>query len=196
MTTPSPIGSGGATSSGSDHATRWQGRADPGAAGGIGRKHALRFATEGAKVVAVDLDREAAGAVAAEITGTGGKATAVGADVSATECEAMVAAAEAEFGRLDVVFNNWGSCTRPTMTPYRPMRRYGISPWTSTPRGYSWVASMRSGFAASRGRLDNQHGIVRRGDGRQLPGRLHGLEGRGAFNDGNWPLSMPVRGSA
>lgn len=60
-------------------------------------------------MVAVDLDREAAVAVAKEVNQKGGRATAVGADVSrAADCEAMVAAAESEFGRLDVLFNNAG----------------------------------------------------------------------------------------
>jgi len=80
-----------------------------GAAGGIGRESALLFAREGAKVVAVDLNREAVKAVASEITNKGGKATVVVADVSrAEDCQAMVEAAETEFGRLDVVFNNAG----------------------------------------------------------------------------------------
>jgi NAD(P)-dependent dehydrogenase (short-subunit alcohol dehydrogenase family) len=59
--------------------------------------------------VAVDLDREAAVAVANEVNQGGGRATAVAADVSkAADCEAMVGAAESEFGRLDVLFNNAG----------------------------------------------------------------------------------------
>ena len=80
-----------------------------GAAGGIGREASVLFAAEGASVVAVDLDREAAVAVAKEVNQKGGRATAVGADVSrAADCEAMVAAAESEFGRLDVLFHNAG----------------------------------------------------------------------------------------
>ena len=80
-----------------------------GAAGGIGREATFLFAAEGASVVAVDLDREAAVAVANDVNRSGGRATAVGADVSkAADCEAMVAAAESEFGRLDVLFNNAG----------------------------------------------------------------------------------------
>ncbi|MGI8517267.1 MAG: glucose 1-dehydrogenase [Acidimicrobiia bacterium] len=80
-----------------------------GAAGGIGRETALRFAQEGARVVVVDLNHDSVAAVASEVVKAGGKATAVAADVSKTsDCEAMVAAAEAEFGRLDVIFNNAG----------------------------------------------------------------------------------------
>lgn len=80
-----------------------------GAAGGIGREATILFAAEGASVVVVDLNREAAVEVAKEVNGTGGRATAVAADVSkAADCESMVAAAESEFGRLDVLFNNAG----------------------------------------------------------------------------------------
>lgn len=77
-----------------------------GAASGIGRESALLFAREGAAVVAVDLNLEACQAVVKEI---GGRAIAVRADVSkAADCEAMVAAAEKEFGKLNVLFNNAG----------------------------------------------------------------------------------------
>src|SRR5262245_12335432 len=77
-----------------------------GAASGIGRESALLFAREGAAVVAVDVNLEACQKVVAEI---GGRAIAVRADVSkAADCEAMVAAAEKEFGKLNVLFNNAG----------------------------------------------------------------------------------------
>ncbi|HSR45715.1 MAG TPA: glucose 1-dehydrogenase [Acidimicrobiia bacterium] len=80
-----------------------------GAGNGIGRETALLFAQEGAAVVAVDLDEAAAAEVAAGIVERSGKAIAVAADVSsAAACEHMVAAAEGEFGRLDVLFNNAG----------------------------------------------------------------------------------------
>jgi NAD(P)-dependent dehydrogenase (short-subunit alcohol dehydrogenase family) len=80
-----------------------------GAGSGIGRESALLFATEGAAVVAVDVNIAAAEQVASEIVSAGGKAIAVRADVSkAADCEAMIAAAESSFGKLTVLFNNAG----------------------------------------------------------------------------------------
>ncbi len=80
-----------------------------GAAHGIGRESALKFAAEGARVVVADL-QEAAGAKAvADIAELGGEAVYVDADVSeAEDCRRMVESAEEVFGRLDVVFNNAG----------------------------------------------------------------------------------------
>ena len=75
-----------------------------GAASGIGRATATLFAKEGAKVVVVDLDQEAGGAVADEIGGVFALA-----DVSKPEqLEAAVQTAVSEFGRLDVAHLNAG----------------------------------------------------------------------------------------
>jgi len=80
-----------------------------GAASGIGRATALRFAEEGAAVVAVDLDGEGAERAASEIADRGGRAVGLGADVSSSEdCARMVATAEDAFGALHVAFNNAG----------------------------------------------------------------------------------------
>ena len=80
-----------------------------GAGSGIGRETALLFGREGAAVVAVDLNGEAAVETAEMVGAEGGRATAFTADVSkAADCEAMVAHAESTFGKLDVLFNNAG----------------------------------------------------------------------------------------
>lgn len=80
-----------------------------GAASGIGLASARRFAAEGAAVVCADLDGDGAERTAAEITGAGGRATALAADVSsAADAERMVAVAEETFGALHVAFNNAG----------------------------------------------------------------------------------------
>ncbi len=79
-----------------------------GTASGIGRAAALRFAAEGARVVAVDV-AEANAETAEMVTERGGEAVAVRADVTVeAEVAAAFEAAEAAFGRLDVAFNNAG----------------------------------------------------------------------------------------
>jgi NAD(P)-dependent dehydrogenase (short-subunit alcohol dehydrogenase family) len=80
-----------------------------GAGSGIGRETALLFAKEGARVVVVDVNDSAGDAVAGELRAAGGEAVYFHADVSkAAEAEGMIRAAEASFGRLDVLFNNAG----------------------------------------------------------------------------------------
>jgi NAD(P)-dependent dehydrogenase (short-subunit alcohol dehydrogenase family) len=80
-----------------------------GAGSGIGLQTSLLFGSEGAAVVAVDLDLDAAEATARQVEAAGGRAVAVRADVSRDrDVQAMVAAAEDSFGRLDVLFNNAG----------------------------------------------------------------------------------------
>jgi len=80
-----------------------------GAGSGIGREAALLFAREGAAVVVADVADVPGRRVVEEIAGQGGRATFVHADVSAArDAEAMIAHAEREFGRLDVLFNNAG----------------------------------------------------------------------------------------
>jgi NAD(P)-dependent dehydrogenase (short-subunit alcohol dehydrogenase family) len=75
-----------------------------GAASGIGRASARRFAAEGAKVVVADLDEAGAKTVADEVGGL-----SVVADVTVREdVERMYDTAIAELGGLDVCFNNAG----------------------------------------------------------------------------------------
>lgn len=86
-----------------------------GGAGGIGRATSLAFAAEGAKVAVVDLNAEAAEAVAEEIRAAGGTALAIGADVSSeADIERVVASVVDGFGGIDVVFNNAGIIRRTT----------------------------------------------------------------------------------
>ncbi len=80
-----------------------------GAGSGIGRESAILFAREGAAVVCVDLNEDAARGTEAEIKSTGGRAIAIHADVAiGDDCREMVEAAERAFGRLNVLFNNAG----------------------------------------------------------------------------------------
>jgi len=75
-----------------------------GAASGIGRATAVRFAAEGAKVVVADLSDAAGTALAAELGGL-----YVHVNVADEESvKAMFAATVAAFGGLDILFNNAG----------------------------------------------------------------------------------------
>ena len=85
-----------------------------GAASGIGRVSAERFAAEGARVVVADRDAAGAEGVAAAITGNGGEATHVRCDVTRDDdARAMVEAAVGRYGGLDVLFNNAGFTNPP-----------------------------------------------------------------------------------
>jgi 3-oxoacyl-[acyl-carrier protein] reductase len=80
-----------------------------GGAQGIGAEIARRLASDGAKVGVLDLQQEAAQAVADEITGAGGAAIALGADVSKRDqVQAAVDALVGEFGALHILVNNAG----------------------------------------------------------------------------------------
>jgi 3-oxoacyl-[acyl-carrier protein] reductase len=81
-----------------------------GASKGIGAAIAKAYAAEGASVVVNYASSKAgADAVVAEITKAGGKAVAVGGDVSkAAEVQGIIDAAINNFGKLDILVNNSG----------------------------------------------------------------------------------------
>ena len=80
-----------------------------GAARGIGRATAERFARAGAAVGVLDRDGAEASRVADGIAAARGRALALQADVAcAAEVSRAVAACHAAFGRLDVLVNNAG----------------------------------------------------------------------------------------
>jgi NAD(P)-dependent dehydrogenase (short-subunit alcohol dehydrogenase family) len=83
-----------------------------GAGSGVGRASAVRFAEEGAKVVVADVNLDGAKETVRQIEAAGGVAVADECDVSQDEqVAATLAAAAANFGRLDIVFNNVGIAT-------------------------------------------------------------------------------------
>src|SRR4051812_4054894 len=80
-----------------------------GAARGIGRKAALLFAREGARVVAADISAEGVAETVDMIAAAGGAAIPIVADMSKSEDIAdMVKSAIDTYGRLDCAFNNAG----------------------------------------------------------------------------------------
>jgi len=80
-----------------------------GAGSGIGRESALLFAAEGAAIVAVDIEDRGGCETVAAIERAGGRAVYVHADVAkAADAARMIASAEKEFGKLNVLFNNAG----------------------------------------------------------------------------------------
>jgi NAD(P)-dependent dehydrogenase (short-subunit alcohol dehydrogenase family) len=80
-----------------------------GAGSGLGRRSALLFAEEGAKVVVADINGDRAERVVGEIAEAGGTATAMTCDVSVeAQVAALVALAVDTYGTLDVMFNNAG----------------------------------------------------------------------------------------
>lgn len=92
-----------------------------GAGSGIGRGLSLHAAGRGAAVAVVDMALDAATATADLIVAGGGKARAYHVDV--TELEALQSIAtkiEADFGRINMVFNNAGVFTAGRITRTKP----------------------------------------------------------------------------
>lgn len=78
-----------------------------GAASGQGRAAALLFAQHGADIVVADIDDGGAAETVRGVEAIGPKAVAVHADVSSrADCDSMIDATRASFGRLDVLYNN------------------------------------------------------------------------------------------
>jgi 3-oxoacyl-[acyl-carrier protein] reductase len=80
-----------------------------GAASGMGRATALLFADEGASVAVLDRDEAGARAVAAEISGAGGRALPIAVDLAdGAATDAAIAAARDGLGPIDILVNNAG----------------------------------------------------------------------------------------
>src|SRR5262249_25019564 len=87
-----------------------------GSGSGMGEGIARLFAEEGARLVISDCNEAPAQAVAASLTEQGHQAMARKADVSVeADCRALVDAAVAHFGRIDVLVNTVGWSLRGTI---------------------------------------------------------------------------------
>jgi 3alpha(or 20beta)-hydroxysteroid dehydrogenase len=80
-----------------------------GAGGGIGRAASLRFASEGASIVTVDMDADTIRETNDLVEAAGGRAHGVVADVTVSaDVQNYVAEGVEAFGGIDVLFNNAG----------------------------------------------------------------------------------------
>jgi len=80
-----------------------------GGGGGIGRATAVRLASEGARIAAVDISKSALADTVSAVERAGGRAIAIEADVTRDgDVARCVQAAQAELGRIDGFFNNAG----------------------------------------------------------------------------------------
>lgn len=99
-----------------------------GAAMGIGRAAALRFAREGAQVVVADVDIAGGHETVDLVEAAGGEASFVEADVSAkADVQAMVRHCLTRFGGLDCAHNNAGIAA-----PMVPLADYPDDAWDRT----------------------------------------------------------------
>lgn len=96
-----------------------------GAASGIGRAIAQRYAEVGARVVVSDVDDDGGRETVRLIEEGGGAATFVRADVSDPEaCEALVRRTVEAYGRLDIACNNAGIGGEQAMTADYPVEAW------------------------------------------------------------------------
>jgi NAD(P)-dependent dehydrogenase (short-subunit alcohol dehydrogenase family) len=80
-----------------------------GAGSGIGKAISVVFAREGAKVMAADINEDAAKAVAAQIEDSGGEAKSLRTDTTSEEdVKAAIKSVVDAWGRLDITVNNAG----------------------------------------------------------------------------------------
>ena len=88
-----------------------------GAGSGIGRAIAIGFAREGAEIVLLDINAEAAAAVAGEIRTAGGKAQSFTLDVTDhAACRIVAATVAARIGTISILVNNAGINRRNAFT--------------------------------------------------------------------------------
>lgn len=115
-----------------------------GASSGIGRAAALLFAREGASLVLSARGLERLEAVAQDIRAQGGTAIALSGDVGdEAHHEDLVAAAQAEFGGLDIAFNNAGATG-----PVGALPALSLADWQAVVN-----VNLTSGFLAAKHQL-------------------------------------------
>ncbi|KKA11501.1 short-chain dehydrogenase [Sinorhizobium meliloti] len=91
------------------------------AAGGIGGAVSARFASEGAQVIAADMNSEGADAIVSQIVSEGGRARVFASDISTADgCRAIIENVIATEGRINVLCNNAGINRRGNLLSLTP----------------------------------------------------------------------------
>ena len=163
-----------------------------GAAAGIGRATALRFAGEGCKVAGFDVNEAAGPGLVAEIGKAGGEGLFVRVNVAeAASVEAGVGAVLERWGRVDVLVNNAGILRDAQLVKWKDGARRGDDDRRGVGRGARREPQGRLPLHAGRGPAHDPRGRRRRaqrlvGGGalRELrPDELRGHEGRRRRDD-------------
>ena len=95
-----------------------------GAASGLGKAIAVRYAREGAKVALADINKQAVDGVASEIKAAGGEAIGIAMDVtSEDDVNSGVAATAAAFGGVDILVSNAG------IQIVHPLEEFSFAEW-------------------------------------------------------------------
>lgn len=111
-----------------------------GAASGMGREMARALAQAGAKIVAVDVNRDGVDKLVAEPALAGHSIAAV-ADVAQTEdCRRAVAAAERSFGALDILIN----CAGIPMNAASPNGAHRVPFFETDPAGWQKIQAINA----------------------------------------------------
>ena len=135
-----------------------------GAAQGIGRRVAERAAAEGAQVMIVDRS-PARDEVVAGIRAAGGTAAAISVDLETWEgCHAAIAAALAEYGRIDILVKNvGGTIWAKPFEHYQPDQIEAEIRRSLFPTIYCCRAALEPMLAAGQGVIVNVSSIATRG---------------------------------
>ena len=96
-----------------------------GAASGFGRAAVHKFASEGAKIVAADIDADGLESLVGAVSGQGGEIAGIRTDVTKTaDIQAMTDTATERFGTIDVLVNNAGAGHPPMFMHEMPEEQF------------------------------------------------------------------------